>query len=98
QAKKDAEKKARDAKDKAAEDAKQDPNKKPKPNTRPVGPGEGPCDEALQTAREILGECQRTGWRHADCQSLLAKIKGCPDPALIYVDPDAGYACRATVD
>jgi hypothetical protein len=73
--------------------AKEEPPVQPKPkfNTRPVGPGEGPCEQALQTAREILGEIQRTGWRSPDCQSLFAKMKACPDPALIYVDPDSGY-------
>jgi hypothetical protein len=66
--------------------------------SRPVGPGESPCEEALQGARELLGECQRTGWKPVQCQSLLAKINGCPDPTLIYVDPDAGYTCGAKID
>ena len=64
---------------------------------RPVG-GESPCDQALQAAREVLGECMRSGWRSPDCQSLAAKMNGCPDPSLIYVDPDAGYTCRQTID
>lgn len=65
---------------------------------RPAGPGETPCDQALQAAREIIGECQRTGWRHANCQSLLAKMNHCPDPTLILVDPDSGYECGAKLD
>jgi hypothetical protein len=56
------------------------------------------CAEALQAAREIVGECQRTGWRSGSCQSLFAQLKGCPDPTLIYVDPDGGYTCGSKVD
>jgi hypothetical protein len=90
--------------DEKAEKAMKDPNKKDppppakKPSTHPVGPGGSPCEQALEDAREFLGECQRTGWAHSSCQSFLDKMKSCPEPELIYVDPDAGYACRQKVD
>lgn len=57
-----------------------------------------PCEEALQGAREVLGECMRTGWRSGPCKSLEAKVKGCLEPELIYVDPDSGYECGQKID
>lgn len=81
------------------DDASKDPNKKEPgvPNSRPVG-GESTCGMVLQSARETLYECNRNGWKTHSCQSLAAKMKHCPDPALIYVDPDAGYSCGAAMD
>jgi hypothetical protein len=60
--------------------------------------GESTCTQVLQLAREFVGECQRTGWKHISCQQLHANVNKCPDPTQIFVDPDAGYACAATVD
>ena len=51
------------------------------------------CERAIENARETLRECHRTNWRSFKCQSLLAKMNHCPDPALIYVDPNSGYSC-----
>ena len=56
------------------------------------------CEEALQSAREILRECNRNGWKSAQCKQLKAKVNDCPDPTLILVDPDQGYACGAKPD
>ena len=56
------------------------------------------CDQALQSARELLRECHRTKWKDFRCQQLRARMGGCPDPALILVDPDQGYSCGAKVD
>ena len=70
----------------AADNAKADPNAKPKPVGRTVD-GETPCEQALQAARELLRECQRTQWKDFRCQQLQAKMNNCPDPALILVDP-----------
>ena len=56
------------------------------------------CASVRAAARELVAECHRTGWKSTQCQQLMAQIKGCPDPTLIYVDPDAGYSCAPTVD
>lgn len=56
------------------------------------------CIQVLQAARELLAECHRTGWKSTECQQLHAKMNGCPDPTLIYVDPESGYACAPPVD
>lgn len=56
------------------------------------------CTMVRTAARELVAECHRTGWKATPCQQLMAKMKGCADPTLIYVDPDAGYACAPTVD
>lgn len=74
----------------------------PKPPTPSPDVSEGAegsaCATVLQAARELLAECHRTGWKAAPCKDLNAKMRGCPSPTLIYVDPDAGYACSPTVD
>jgi hypothetical protein len=108
-----AKKAAEEAAEKAAKDPNKVPKPAPTPpvnvsssNTnsgssgasRPTGPDASPCEEALQTAREILGECQRTGWKNGSCQELWAKMHGCADPTLILVDPDAGYVCGVKLD
>lgn len=82
----------------AYKEAQKDPNQKEpgKPNSQP-----GPlsvCEETLQAAREILFECNRTGWRTAQCQILAAKMNNCPDPRYIYVIPEGGYTCGEKVD
>ena len=56
------------------------------------------CDLAVEGARELLRECHRTQWKDFRCQQLQANMNGCPDPALILVDPDQGYSCGAKVD
>ena len=81
----------------AIEKAREDPNQKPMPVGRPVA-GESPCEQALQSARELLRECHRTQWKDFRCQQLQASMSGCPDPTLILVDPDQGYSCGAKVD
>jgi hypothetical protein len=65
---------------------------------RPTGPGETPCEGALIVARELLRECIRTGWRSAKCQSFLAKMHGCAEPMIAFVDPESGYACGQKLD
>jgi hypothetical protein len=60
--------------------------------------GSSECEEALQRARELLYECNRTGWKAPECEKLQARMNGCPDPARILVDPEQGYTCGATVD
>jgi len=83
----------------ASKKAEADPNQKGSGgNTRPVGGEMSACEEALQDARELLAECNRTKWKDTRCQQLQAKVHGCPDPTLILVDPDAGYTCAAQVD
>lgn len=84
--------------EKAHEEASKDPNKKEPgiPNSR-TGPT-SLCEQTLQAAREILFECNRTGWKTAQCQSLAAKMNHCPDPKYIYVDPEAGYSCGEKID
>lgn len=81
----------------AEEKAKGDPNDKPQPVGRTVA-GDSPCEQALQAARELLRECHRTQWKDFRCQQLQARMSGCPDPALILVDPDQGYSCGAKVN
>jgi len=56
------------------------------------------CETALENARRVLTECQLSEWRSGACKSLQAQLFGCSDPALIYVDPDAGYACAQKID
>lgn len=92
---KEADKKWREAHDEASKD----PNKKEPgfPNSRTAGESSA-CEMALQSARETLYECNRNGWKTQTCQSLQAKMNHCPDPALIYVDPDAGYSCGQAMD
>ena len=80
----------------ADEEADADPNLKPFPNARPGD--ESPCDQALDAARTVLRECTRTDWKDPRCQRLQARVNGCPDPVLIYVDPEQGYACGAKPD
>jgi hypothetical protein len=81
----------------ADEKARKDPNAKPLNNTRPVA-GDSPCETALQEAREILYECNRTGWKSADCRQLWARFNHCPDPTQILVDPEQGYVCGKPID
>lgn len=80
-------------------EASKDPNKKEPgiPNSRTAGEG-SVCESVLQSARETLRECNRNGWKSYTCQSLAAKMNHCPDPARIFVDPDAGYSCGAAID
>jgi hypothetical protein len=84
--------------EKAHEEASKDPNKKEPgvPNTRTAPTSL--CEQTLQAAREILYECNRTGWKTAQCQILAAKMNHCPDPRYIYVDPEAGYNCGEKID
>lgn len=89
-------KKTEEAK-KAEEKAEEDPNNGG--ITRGTGePTE--CERALQAAREILWECNRTGWKSYECRQLQAKMSRgqCQDPALIYVDPEQGYSCALKID
>ena len=53
---------------------------------------------AMQQASAFLRECQRTGWKTGPCQVLQARLKGCADPRLVYVDPSAGYSCGEAAD
>jgi hypothetical protein len=53
---------------------------------------------AMQQASAFLRECQRTGWKTGACQVLQARLKGCADPRLVYVDPSAGYSCGEAAD
>lgn len=74
------------------------------PNIQPISPDnskaseDSMCSTVLNSAREALRECNRTGWKATQCQQLNARMHGCPDPTLIYVDPESGYACGAKVD
>jgi hypothetical protein len=93
-------KKDRDAADEKVKDAAEKMNKDPN-----VGFGgivrtasSSDCEMALQEAREFVVECQRTEWRSGDCKRFLARFEGCPDPTLIYVDPEIGYTCRPKID
>lgn len=56
------------------------------------------CAAVMEVARDLLAECHRTGGKAFACQQLFASVNNCPDPSLIFVDPDAGYACAPTVD
>lgn len=60
--------------------------------------GQSACTEALQKARELLFECNRTEWKSYECRQLQAKMNNCPDPALIMVDPEQGYTCGQKPD
>jgi hypothetical protein len=82
----------------ALKKAEEDPNVEEKLGgiTRPAP--SNACQDALQEAREFLGQCQMTEWKSAECQSLKARLEGCPDPSLIYVDPEQGYSCRPNID
>lgn len=60
--------------------------------------GASTCAAVVEEARPLLSECQRTAWKSAQCQSVRAEAKQCPDPSLIYVDPQQGYACGESVD
>jgi hypothetical protein len=93
-AKADLDKKTADA-TKKSDKAKQDPNMAGV--SRTAG-DTTPCEEALASAREILRECVRNGWKSAECRKLQARTHHCPDPTLILVDPEAGYVCGAKPD
>ncbi len=82
--------------EKAARAKDADPNAQTGGISRTAASSE--CEDALQRAREVVGECQLSGWRSGPCQRLLARMHGCADAALIYVDPEAGYTCRPTID
>lgn len=81
----------------ASEEASKDPNLKPHSNSRTVGDS-SVCEEVMQTAREMLRECNRNGWKSSGCQVLHARMHGCPNPTQILIDPDAGYVCAAEID
>lgn len=79
----------------ASEEAKEDPNTKPVPNTRVAS--ESPCNDALTAAREILRECHRTNWQASECQKIESKANGCADRTRILADPEHGYSCSKLV-
>ena len=105
---------ARKAADEAIDKAKADPNKEEKKDPplvsggssgggssgtgRPSGQGSSTCDEALQAAREILRECQRVGWKGGRCEQLKARLSGCADPLISFIDPESGYTCGEAID
>jgi len=94
-----AEKKAaKDKADAAAKKAQADPNVVPKDNSETANGLQSACDAALEGARELLRECNRNGWKSADCRDLAAKMNHCPDPELAYISPDEGYACGEKLD
>lgn len=80
----------------ASKKANADPNERP-PAVSATAPN-SICTQVLAAARETLRECNRNGWKSAECQRLAAKMGGCPDPTQIYIDPDAGYSCGAAID
>lgn len=80
----------------ASKKANADPNERP-PSVSETAP-DSICTQVLAAARDILRECNRNGWKSAQCQKLAAKMNGCPDPTQIFVDPDAGYSCGAAID
>lgn len=80
----------------AEAEAAKDPNFVPKGSSHTAE--DSICEAVLTSARETLRECNRTGWKPAQCQQLHAKMNHCPDPTRIYVDPEAGYECGATID
>jgi hypothetical protein len=45
------------------------------------------CDPRFQAA------CDLSSWNTYDCQAFVAKANGCPDPALIYPNPDGEITC-----
>ncbi|MFY9489027.1 MAG: hypothetical protein WAP35_10095 [Solirubrobacterales bacterium] len=95
----DAAKKDLDDKTSDAEKKKKEAEKDPNNGGITRGTGEpSQCEQALQAARELLRECNRNGWKSTQCQQLNAKMNGCPDPTLILVDPEQGYACGAKPD
>lgn len=86
------------AKAKKAKDAAgADPNEIPPGSVRTAGEG-SVCSEVMAAARELLRECHRTGWKAHACAALQAKMNHCPDPALIYVNPEEGYSCGEKAD
>lgn len=96
------EKQAKEKLDKATKEAKEKDDKaKQDPNNGGVTQTTGDisaCEEALQGAREVLYECNRNGWKSSGCQQLEARKNHCPDPTMIYTDPEQGYACGIKVD
>jgi hypothetical protein len=56
------------------------------------------CALVLAEALNVLAQCENRQWTGAGCEKLQARMRGCPDPTHIMVDPDQGYVCRATVD
>jgi hypothetical protein len=56
------------------------------------------CRDVMDSVRQTIAECNRTGWKHATCQSIIANVYRCPDPSQILVDPDQGYTCGAQPD
>jgi hypothetical protein len=81
----------------ASKKATKDPNFIPFGQSQP-GPQDSICQQTLASARELLRECNRNGWKSTACQRLHAKMNGCPDPTLILVDPEAGYTCGVVVE
>jgi len=60
--------------------------------------GGSTCEMVMASARDLVVECNRTGWKAAPCQEIVAKANKCPSPSLILVDPEAGYTCGTTPD
>lgn len=59
----------------------------------------GACHQVSTQARETLLECSRVAWASGPCTVLAARLTGCPDPRLAYVDPaQGGLACQQAVD
>lgn len=84
---------------KASDKASQDPNLQPLPHSSTTNdPNGSVCEQVMQSVRELLRECNRNGWKSADCQILHARMNRCPDPTKILVDPEAGYVCAESID
>lgn len=51
------------------------------------------CEKLAADWDRFKEYCESTGWNDYDCLVLVYAFSGCPDPALVYPDPQGGNQC-----
>lgn len=54
---------------------------------------DGPC-QWCDTKQQRIDECEQIEWNSNSCRQYLWVLEGCPDPSLIYPDPEQGFVCN----
>jgi hypothetical protein len=53
------------------------------------------CQKAEDAWESFKAFCEQSHWQIYKCQSFLARMNNCPDPALINISPEGDPVCRA---
>jgi hypothetical protein len=51
------------------------------------------AEDFCQGMAQQIAECNKSGWRRADCQQILAKLNNCADPLIAHPIPDGETTC-----